>query len=74
MERGGRAGGRVWGLGGGAGGVGTRAESLEQVGGSSYTGFEHSLEQATHEIRSALDEPGWIETVRGIGYRFVTKD
>jgi DNA-binding response OmpR family regulator len=52
----------------------TRAEILEAVWGSSYSGFEHSLEQAAHEIRSALDEPGWIETVRGIGYRFVTKD
>lgn len=51
----------------------TRAEILERVWGSSYSGFEHSLEQAAHEIRSALGEPGWIETVRGIGYRFVTK-
>ena len=52
----------------------TRAEILKQVWGTSYSGFEHSLEQAAHEIRSALNEPGWIETVRGIGYRFVTKD
>jgi two-component system response regulator PrrA len=52
----------------------TRGEILEHVWGTSYSGFEHSLEQAAHEIRSALDEPGWIETVRGIGYRFVTKD
>ena len=52
----------------------TRAEILEHVWGTSYSGFEHSVEQAVHEIRSALDEPGWIETVRGIGYRFVTKD
>ena len=52
----------------------TRAEILEHVWGTTYSGFEHSLEQAVHEIRSALDEPGWIETVRGIGYRFVTKD
>ena len=61
-------------LAGRAGEVVTRAEILEQVWGSSYSGFEHSLEQAAHEIRSALDEPGWIETVRGIGYRFVAKD
>ena len=52
----------------------TRAEMLEQVWGTSYSGFEHSLEQAAHEIRNALQEPGWIETVRGIGYRFVTKE
>jgi DNA-binding response OmpR family regulator len=50
-----------------------RAELLERVWGTSYAGFEHSLEQAVHEIRRALREPGWIETVRGIGYRFVAK-
>ena len=50
-----------------------RAELLERVWGSSYTGFEHSLEQAVHQVRGALGEPGWIETVRGIGYRFVAQ-
>jgi len=49
----------------------TRAELLDVVWGSSYRGFEHSLEQAVHQIRRELREPGWIETVRGIGYRFV---
>ncbi len=48
-----------------------RAELLERVWGTTYRGFEHSVEQAVHEIRGALKEPGWIETVRGIGYRFV---
>jgi DNA-binding response OmpR family regulator len=48
-----------------------RAELLERVWGTSYTGFEHSVEQAVHELRRAIKEPGWIETVRGIGYRFV---
>jgi two-component system response regulator RegX3 len=51
----------------------TRAEILERVWGTKYAGFEHSIEQAAHEIRSALKETGWIQTVRGIGYRFVTK-
>jgi DNA-binding winged helix-turn-helix (wHTH) protein len=50
-----------------------RAELLERVWGTRYAGFEHSVEQAVHEIRRALKEPGWIETVRGIGYRFVTQ-
>jgi len=50
-----------------------RPELLEQVWGTKYAGFEHSLEQAVHQIRRALDEPGWIETVRGIGYRFVAQ-
>ena len=60
-------------LAGRTGEVVTRAELLERVWGSSYAGFEHSVEQAVHEIRRALQEPGWIETVRGIGYRFVTQ-
>jgi DNA-binding response OmpR family regulator len=60
-------------LAGRPGEVVPRAELLERVWGSSYAGFEHSLEQAVHEIRRALKEPGWIETVRGIGYRFVAK-
>ena len=55
------------------GDVVTRRELLERVWGSTYAGFEHSLEQAAYEIRRALKEPGWIETVRGIGYRFITQ-
>jgi len=51
----------------------TRAELLEHVWGNSYKGFEHSVEQAAYELRRALRESGWIETVRGIGYRFVTQ-
>ena len=51
-----------------------RAELLERVWGSSYTGFEHSMEQAVHQVRRELREPGWIETVRGIGYRFVVQN
>ena len=51
----------------------TRAELLEHVWGNSYKGFEHSVEQAAYELRRALRESGWIETVRGFGYRFVTQ-
>jgi DNA-binding response OmpR family regulator len=60
-------------LAGRAGEVVSRTELLERVWGSSYAGFEHSVEQAVHEIRRAVNEPGWIVTVRGIGYRFVTQ-
>jgi DNA-binding winged helix-turn-helix (wHTH) protein len=60
-------------LAGRTGEVVTRGELLERVWGSSYPGFEHSVEQAVHEVRRALQEPGWIETVRGIGYRFITQ-
>jgi two-component system response regulator RstA len=48
-----------------------RSELLERVWGSSYVGFEHSVEQAVHQIRRELKEPDWIQTVRGAGYRFV---
>src|SRR5579859_1752090 len=51
----------------------TRGELLERAWGTTYSGFEHSVEQAVHEVRRALGEPAWIETVRGIGYRFVTQ-
>ena len=49
----------------------SRNELLERAWGTRYAGFEHSVEQAVHEVRRALGEPGWIETVRGVGYRFV---
>lgn len=61
-------------LAGRDGEVVTRTELLQSVWGSTYAGFDHSVEQAVHEIRRALQEPGWIETIRGIGYRFVTRD
>ena len=50
-----------------------RSELLDRVWGSTYTGFEHSLEQAVHQIRRELREPGWIETLRGIGYRLIVQ-
>jgi two-component system, OmpR family, KDP operon response regulator KdpE len=51
----------------------TRSELLERAWGTTYSGFEHSVEQAVHEVRRALGEPAWVETVRGIGYRFITQ-
>jgi DNA-binding response OmpR family regulator len=55
------------------GDVVARSELLEHVWGNSFKGFEHSVEQAAYELRRALKEPGWIETVRGIGYRLVVQ-
>jgi DNA-binding response OmpR family regulator len=57
-----------------SGDVVPRAELLERVWGSSYMGFEHSVEQAAHQIRRELREPGWVQTVRGIGYTLVVQD
>jgi two-component system phosphate regulon response regulator PhoB len=54
-----------------SGEVVSRTDLLERGWGTSYAGFEHSVAQAVHEVRRALGEPGWIETVRGVGYRFV---
>jgi DNA-binding response OmpR family regulator len=54
-----------------SGEVVTRSELLESVWGSSYRGFEHSVEQAVHQIRRELKEPDWIETIRGTGYKLV---
>ncbi len=51
----------------------SRSELLAEVWGSTYAGFEHSLEQAVHQIRRELREPAWIETVRGIGYRLIVR-
>ena len=56
-----------------SGDVVSRSELLEAVWGSSYKGFEHTLEQAVHQVRRELREPGWVETVRGIGYRLVVQ-
>jgi len=56
-----------------SGEVVARSELLDSVWGTTYTGFEHSLEQAVHQVRRELREPGWIETVRGIGYRLVVQ-
>jgi len=53
--------------------VALRSELLDRVWGSTYSGFEHSLEQAVHQIRRELREPAWIETVRGIGYRLTVQ-
>jgi DNA-binding response OmpR family regulator len=50
-----------------------RPELLERVWGTNYAGFEHSVEQAAHQIRRALKDSAWIETVRGIGYRFIAQ-
>lgn len=51
-----------------------RSELLEQVWGTTYRGFEHSVDQAVHLIRKELAEPGWIMTERGIGYRLAVPD
>ena len=54
------------------GAVLTREELLRLVWGSSYEGFERSVDQAVYSARKALGDPHWIQTIAGFGYRFRT--
>ena len=63
-------------LAGRAGQVVTRQELAEQVWGSdTYVDFEHGLNYAIQQIRSALEddakEPHFLETIPKRGYRFI---
>jgi Tol biopolymer transport system component/DNA-binding winged helix-turn-helix (wHTH) protein len=54
----------------------TRAELREQIWGEgTFVDFEHSLNAAVNKLRRALndsaDNPRYIETVAGRGYRFI---
>lgn len=51
----------------------TRNELLENVWGTSYAGFQHSIDQAVYQLRKRLGDPGWIRTVQRKGYRFVRR-
>ena len=52
----------------------SKAELLAAVWGTRYEGFEHAVEQAVYEIRAALGDKRWIQTVVRRGYRFVQPD
>ena len=48
-----------------------RTELLEAVWGTTYSGFQHAVDQAVYEVRKRLGSRRWIETVPRRGYRFV---
>jgi DNA-binding response OmpR family regulator len=52
----------------------TRAELLADVWGHGHEGFDHTVNSHINRLRDKLgqgrDEPGWIRTVWGVGYRF----
>jgi len=52
-----------------------RMQLLEQVQGSAYAGYERTIDAHIKNLRSKLGDdphhPRFIETVRGVGYRFV---
>lgn len=60
-----RSPGRVW----------SRLELLSPSSGSAYEGYERTIDAHVKNIRKALgddsENPRYIETVRGIGYRFM---
>ena len=47
-------------------------DRLWRASGQLRAGFDHARASG-HEVRRAL-QAGWIETVRGVGHRFVTAD
>lgn len=60
--------GRVW----------TRLELLEASSGSAFEGYERTIDAHVKNIRKVLkddsEHPHFIETVRGIGYRFMEQN
>jgi two-component system, OmpR family, alkaline phosphatase synthesis response regulator PhoP len=56
----------------------TRAELLDRVWGPAYNGIDRTVDVRVAGLRSKLgdddQEPRYIATVRGIGYRFVHHD
>lgn len=51
----------------------TKRDLLSEIWGTNYSGLDHAVEQAVYALRVALGERGWVETVHGRGYRFVTR-
>ncbi len=52
----------------------TRATLLDRVWGTSHRGYEHTVNSHIDRLRAKLEaspnEPRWIRTVWGVGYRF----
>jgi two-component system response regulator RegX3 len=54
-----------------AGNVVTREEILREVWETSWYGVSKTVDVHVASLRKKLGEPGWIETVRGVGLRLV---
>jgi DNA-binding response OmpR family regulator len=56
----------------------TRQQLLDRVWGADYFGDDHVIDVHIGNLRRKLaddpDQPRWIETVRGVGFRFVGGD
>ncbi len=52
-----------------AGAVVTRKQLLEQVWDTSWYGSTKTIDVHVASLRRKLGDPGWVETVRGVGFR-----
>lgn len=52
----------------------TRAEILDQVWDPNWYGPTKTLDVHVASLRKKLGDPGWIETVRGVGFRLRAAD
>ena len=52
-----------------AGAVVTRRQLLEDVWQTTWFGSSKTIDVHVAGLRGKLGDPGWIETVRGIGFR-----
>ncbi|MCP4418730.1 MAG: winged helix-turn-helix transcriptional regulator, partial [Chloroflexi bacterium] len=61
-----------------AGNVVTRAELFDKVWGTDWLGDTRTLDVHTRWLREKIEDdpsqPRYIQTVRGVGYRFVTAE
>jgi two-component system, OmpR family, response regulator RegX3 len=55
-----------------AGSVFTRSQVMERVWETSWYGASKTIDVHVASLRRKLDDPGWIETVRGVGFRLRT--
>jgi DNA-binding response OmpR family regulator len=54
------------------GAVVTRKQLLEQVWETSWYGSTKTIDVHVASLRRKLGDPGWVETVRGVGFRLNT--
>ena len=52
------------------GAVVTREQILDRCLEYSFEGYDRTVDTHIKNLRAKLGQPGWIETVRGYGYRF----